>query len=280
MILVNGQEVKFETFPNGETRLVADSLNDGWIIKRLSFKYENDSDLIKLMLLKNYLDAIRKNVIEFVIYYMPYSRMDRSENGSPFTLKYIANFINSLNFLNVTVIEPHSDVTTALLNNVKARYINFELLPLVMKEIGFDKESDFIVFPDTTSNKRYGKVKIPNQLTGIKHRNFETGKIESLELAGEVNNEGFKALLIDDLCSYGGTFLLTAEKLRELGASEIYLLVGHCEDSIFKGSIFQSDLINKVFTTNTILTKQDYWSNAKYKDRLKVYDIEWLLSEN
>jgi ribose-phosphate pyrophosphokinase len=164
-----------------------------------------------------------------------------------------------------------------LLNKAQAKHINFDLLQNVMKEIGFDKDIDYVVFPDATANKRYGNVKIPNQLTGIKHRNFETGKIESLELAGKIKGKGFKALLIDDLSSYGGTFLMTAEKLKELGASEIYLLVGHCEDSIFEGNVFKTDLINKVFTTNSILTKQSDWINAKYKDRIKIYDIEGLI---
>src|SRR5437763_13037552 len=106
MILLNGKEVEFSTFPNGETHfknagLKVDSMN------MVSFKYTNDSDLVKLMFLKNYLDhySIRNTLI---IYYMPYSRMDRSEGGSPFTLKYVANFINSLKFNSIQVIEPHS----------------------------------------------------------------------------------------------------------------------------------------------------------------------------
>lgn len=275
MILLNGSEVKFEKFPNGETRIDKESfLQNCEFGNTVSFKYKDDSDLIKLMFVKKYLDSTDfMSPNNLVIYYMPYSRMDRSENDSPFTLKYVSEFVNELNFDSVEVLEPHSDVTCALLDRAKANYINFKLVEQVKKEVGFSDEVDYLVFPDGTANKRYGKINIPNQLTGIKHRNFQTGKIESLELAGKVNHEGFKALLIDDLCSYGGTFLLTAEKLKELGASEIYLLVGHCENSIFKGKIFETDLINKVFTTNSLLTEQNYWNNVKYKDRLKVYDI-------
>lgn len=281
MIKVNGHEVKFESFPNGETRLVADSIVTYlYGVNSVHFKYENDADLIKLMFVKNYLDThCDDKKINLVIYYMPYSRQDRVENNSAFTLKYVSNFINQLKFDKVTVIEPHSDVTTALLDGATQKSINFDLLPKVIDEVGFDINNDYIVFPDTTSNKRYGNVNIKNQLTGIKHRNFETGKIESLEIAGSVNHNGFKAIMIDDLSSYGGTFLMTAEKLKDLGASEIYLLVGHCEDSIFKGNVFKSDLIKKVFTTDTILTQQNNWSNAMHKDRIKVFGIGELLSE-
>lgn len=95
-----------------------------------------------------------------------------------------------------------------------------------------------------------------------------------------VNTNNFKAVLIDDLCSYGGTFLLTAKKLKDLGAKEIYLLVGHCEDSIFSGSVFTSGLIDKVFTTNTIMSKNGVWTNKQYNDKLKVFDIEGIFNES
>src|SRR5690606_21489303 len=120
MIKVNGQDVIFKKFPNGETKIIEDSINVlEWGKHTVSFKYENDEDFIKLMFVKNFIDSKRSKstTVELIIYYMPYSRMDRSENGSAFTLKYITNFINSLNFDRVIVVEPHSDVTPALLNN-------------------------------------------------------------------------------------------------------------------------------------------------------------------
>ncbi|NRT27906.1 phosphoribosylpyrophosphate synthetase [Clostridium beijerinckii] len=41
-----------------------------------------------------------------------------------------------------------------------------------------------------------------------------------------------------------------------MGATEIYLVVTHCEDTIFDGEILKTDLITKVFTTNSILSKE------------------------
>ena len=71
-----------------------------------------------------------------------------------------------------------------------------------------------------------------------------------------VTSKEFKAIIVDDLCSKGGTFILTASKLREMGATEIYLVVTHCEDTIFSGDILKTDLIKKVYTTNSILSKE------------------------
>jgi ribose-phosphate pyrophosphokinase len=269
MIWLNGEELHFNQFPNGETKMNESEIRScitrqGNMVDNLvKFQYRDDSDLIKLMFVKKYLDT-QKNGIgfhnnELLITYMPYSRMDRSENGSAFTLKYVCEFINSLNFDRVTVIEPHSDVTPALLNNCESRFISVEIFNKVVEEIGFNKECDYVYFPDATSHKRYSS-KIGNgykELIGLKKRDFATGQIVGLNIIGEIDRVGFKVVMIDDLSSMGTTFYKGAEKLKEMGASEIYLVVGHCEDTIYKGNIFKTNLINRVYTTDSILTNFD-----------------------
>jgi ribose-phosphate pyrophosphokinase len=275
MIKVNGKEVVFESFPNGETLLKADSLPEKMTtIRGISFKYENDSDLIKLMLLKNFIDSKHcANFIPLTIYYMPYSRMDRTENGSPFTLKYVADFINGLGFKTVKIVEPHSDVTPALVNNSESVYVNFDLIEQVKKEVGFDDELDYLMFPDAGAGKRYSKMKNKNVIIGNKVRDFETGKITEMSLQSEFDSSSEKVIIVDDLSSYGGTFVMSAEALRKEGFKEIYLLVAHAENAIFKGELFNH--MTKVFTTDTILDADHTLVSTK----LKVYDIEEVLNK-
>lgn len=288
MIKVNGKEVKFEQFPNGETKLIEDSVERGLhlMFPKVSFKYENDSDLIKLMFVKNYIDSIFRDVKAFLtIYYMPYSRMDRSENESAFTLKYISNFINSLDFYKVKVVEPHSDVTTALLNNVEPLYVNFDLVEKVKEEVGFNEEKDYIVFPDAGASKRYSNMKAQNTLFCNKVRDFKTGEIKGLELVGDTSKAyGRTAIIVDDLSSYGGTFIHTADRLREEGFVEVILLVAHAENVIFQRNSRTGKLlfehVDKLFTTDSILTEQKEWQNVIYEPKLKIYDIEGVLSND
>lgn len=275
MIKVNNEEIQFETFPNGETRMLAENLleligkNNNLVV---DFKYESDSDLIKLMFVKKYIERQHSGVTHLKIYYMPYSRMDRSENESPFTLKYVSDFINGLNFYTVEVIEPHSDVTCALLNNTDANYINFNLIDKIKEDTSFIEDVDYIVFPDTGASKRYANMSAKNVLVGHKHRNFKTGEIEKLELIGNINHHGTKAIIVDDLSSYGGTFVRTAIELKKLGIEEVYLLVAHAENSIFKGELF--DHMTKVYTTDTILSEQNHWQNKKFENQLHIFEIE------
>ncbi|WP_028609325.1 ribose-phosphate pyrophosphokinase [Paenibacillus harenae] len=266
MLKLNGMKLHFKPFPNGETLVNGDEiLTHMTDFNTIYWKYEEDGDLIKLMFVKSYLDA-RRAKCSLTIAYMPYSRMDRVEGTSAFTLKYTAAFLNSLQFESVTVIEPHSDVTLALIDRSLAKYPTIQLLEQVVTEVGFDPELDYLFFPDAGAQKRYSKVKGYNQLTGFKSRDFQTGEIQSLEVVGQVSGESFKAIIVDDLCSYGGTFMRSAEKLKEIGASHIYLLAGHCEKSIYKGKLLESALIDRVFTTDTILDGSEH-------DKIRVFEI-------
>lgn len=215
-------------------------------------KFIDDSDITHLIFLKEYLNEKNLNA-SLVIPYLPYSRMDRTEGVTLFTLKYFCKIINSLGFERVTVYEPHSDVSVALLDRVIVENMSSKIAMKVINEI--DSENLYIVYPDAGAEKRYSK-QIPYEkiLTCSKERDFKTGRIKRLDINGEIYGE-FDAVIVDDLCSRGGTFMLTANKLKEKGARNIYLVVTHCEDTIFHGDILEADFIKKIYTTDSILSK-------------------------
>lgn len=264
MIKLNGEVVKVERFPNGEARMK--NLLIRGEREHVEMRYEDDSDLFLLMLLKKHLDSGISKSAHLTIPYMPYSRQDRVEHAEEvFTLKYVAEIINSLKFDSVNIWEPHSDVTMALVDRSYASYPTVTLLPQVFFRIGASPalnftahNGDIIFFPDAGAAKRYSsKIPFP-YLVGYKDRDFATGKIKSFQIVGNAPEKPFRALIIDDLCSYGGTFLLAGEALRKLGAVEVYLFVTHCEKSVFAGGLLMdSSPINKVFCTNSIVTQGD-----------------------
>lgn len=275
MIKLNEKYLNITQFPNGETHIqgkdiLSQSLKHDSqgkdFINNITFYYETDADLIQLMFVKRYLDSLQRKS-SLTIAYMPYSRMDRIEGESVFTLKYISEFINSLNFDSIIIVEPHSDVTPALINNCLTTFPSVTILYGVKQLINFNSEKDFVYFPDASSQKRYSsKIGNCKSLVGLKHRDFDTGKITNLEVIGNTSNTPFKVIMIDDLCSYGGTFIMGAKKLKELGASEIYLVTGHAENSIYLGDIFKTNLIDKVFTTDSIIKEEK-------NNKIKIYSL-------
>lgn len=282
MIYLNSSEITFDRFPNGETKLDAVTVDETLYTTDestnvINLRYEDDSDLIKLLFLKKYIDNKLKkgSTVRLLIQYMPYSRMDRAMGGAAFTLQYVTDFINALDFDRVTVAEPHSDVTTALLNRSDAFMATQFLLPRVMRQIDFDSDSDYLFYPDAGAQKRYAEMAGAAHLVGYKHRDVTTGRITDLQLVGEPPAHPSKIIIVDDLSSYGGTFLLSATKLREAGFKEIYLLVTHAENSIFKGKLFETDLIDKIFTTDSLLDASQRTPAAA--DRLHVFPMNQLM---
>ena len=257
MINLNGEKVGVKKFPNGESLISSENLRIKYdAINIIKLKFENDEDITHLIFLKGHLDELRVKC-SLEIAYLPYSRMDRTEGMTVFTLKHLCKLINSLEFEAVLIYEPHSDVCVALLDRVKVIDMTKILTEQLLKNINNSEEDLYIVYPDAGAAKRYGKqIQYDKVLTASKERDFKTGYIKKLEINGNVLGKEFRAIIADDLCSKGGTFTLTASKLSEMGASEIYLVVTHCEDTIFSGDILKTDLIKKVYTTNSILSKE------------------------
>ena len=256
MILLNNKQIEIKKFPNGESFLNIEDLVLQEI-NEIKLKFENDEDITHLIFLKGQLDDLPAKA-KLTIGYLPYSRMDRTEGMRVFTLKYFTRLINSMNFESIVIYEPHSDVGTALLDRVSVVNISAELGIEVLEEVQEEGRKVYIVYPDAGAAKRYSKqIKYDKILTANKERDFHTGNIKSLEINGTIEDSDFDAIIIDDLCSKGGTFIMTAEKLKEMGARDIYLVVTHCEDTIFQGDVLKSNLIKKIYTTNSILTKED-----------------------
>ena len=133
---------------------------------------------------------------------------------------------------------------------------NQDLRVGVIKEISeYEGELPMMFYPDGGASKRYtGMIKLPYAY-GYKRRDTITGEILGLEILGAASEiAGKNILIVDDISSRGGTFYHSAKKLKELGAKNIYLYISHCENSILEGELIKSNLVKKIFTTDSILT--------------------------
>ena len=259
----------FKKFGNNEIRLdipkdVLDEINK---YTRIEFRYKDNESLFKLLLLDNVLE--RNNLsVDYYFWYLPYSRMDRiKEDGTAFSLEIIANLINNLKSANKKyTLDAHSDVSLALVRNIKELGKDFsfhnEVIKRVLKSEDFD-EKTILVFPDAGARKRFeNKVdlsKVKNIITCDKSRDFQTGQIKEI-IANfekrENQSDDFKNIfVIDDLCSYGGTFVGVKEAINKIikdNKAKYNLIITHCEDVILKGQVLNE--YEKVFTTDSLLT--------------------------
>lgn len=214
------------------------------------WNYENDAELFALICVKgHYEDAS----ITLNMPYIPHARMDRVQKAEDvFTLKYFCQVINSLNFNKIIVRDAHSNVALALLDRVINIPSDDDIKTAINHIEYYEKEIPVLFFPDEGAMKRYSsKLNLPYAF-GIKKRDWETGKILGLQL---INGEIVKdknVLIVDDICSRGGTFYHAANTLKEAGSKNIYLYVTHAEHTMIEGDMYNQDVIKKIFTTDSI----------------------------
>lgn len=245
-------EVKFtrEHFPDNTLLLKTGNhiLKDVKIV----WYYEDDAELFTIICLAKK----AKGRKELIMPYCPNARQDRvKSNEDVFTLKYFAETINSLGFDEVCILDPHSSVSEALFDNVHIltpeKYIHGAIERINSANL-------VLYFPDAGACKRYSDM-FPEYkyIYGNKIREWETGKIIGTEIVNPFNIDLKEkdVLMVDDICSKGTTFSKASEVLNNYDVNNIYLYVTHCEDTILKGEVLTNGLIEKVFTTNSIYTK-------------------------
>lgn len=257
MIKVNNKIVEIKRFPDGTLNIKGDnSILDEKV--DIAWHYENDSEYMAIAFLTKYYQA-RGNEVILYLFYVPNARMDRQGNPNDiFSMKYFGELINSLGFKTVHVLDVHSSVAYAVIKNCCIHNSKDIIENVVDEIVHIDNETPIMFYPDEGAVKRYSKdLNIPYAF-GMKNRDWETGEILGLNILGlsEEQIKGKNILIRDDICSRGGTFYHSAKKLKELGANKIYLYVTHCENTILDGELLTSGLIEKVFTTNSIFTKE------------------------
>lgn len=290
MIKVNGWEVQDKRFPDNTFNLTGDAVTflhnyytphtadpdteyrehvktveghgDGEGCFHITWKYEKPEELFVIqMLVAHMRDKMGAQQIHLFMPYIPNARMDRTHQpmSEVNVLKYFCQLINDLGFHSVTVCDAHSDAAINQLDRVIQFPMKEFVLSVVAGSFGPTDGYDYLFFPDDGAFKRYGQMyNFRTPMYGKKVRNWHTGVIERLDLEnpcgikpGDIGEK--RILIVDDICSRGGTFMHAGIKLKEFGFKHIGLCVTHLENTVFAGSLLKSDSpIEKIYTTDSL----------------------------
>jgi len=196
-----------------------------------------------------------------IVLYVPYfmgARSDRkfAEGGVNYLKQVICPIINSLNLTSILVLDPHSDVLEACLNNYD-KINNHTVVKHAL--IAIDNKNDApqrtaIVSPDAGALKKIfdiaQKFGIEKVVTAGKVRDMKTGKILKTELPATDWTGIQQVVIIDDICDGGRTFIELSKAIRESGFTDkIYLIVTH---GIFSAGFDSLDgCFDGIFCTNS-----------------------------
>jgi ribose-phosphate pyrophosphokinase len=192
----------------------------------IQWYYEDDAELFALICAAKHLRRINPALrLSLFLPYIPHSRMDRVyEPCDVFTLKYFAEVINSLGFHKVTVLDPHSNVSTALIDNIHILSPIHYIKQALQSIQDIEGETPLLYYPDSNAAKKYSDILALPYCYGSKKRNWENGKIEGLDIIQNSNDiTNHSILMIDDIISYGGSMYYSASALKGFGANNICL---------------------------------------------------------
>ncbi len=234
-------------FPVGETHVTAE-VTDFTGLADINWEYENDSEIIELLLLANSLHGLGIKVRRLNIPYVPFSRQDRVANaGEPLSIKVICDLINSIGAESVRITDPHSDVTTALLNNVQV-IPQQDVFHLYLPRTTYY----YLVSPDAGALKKIYKSKARggDLCHGViecnKQRNTVTGEITGINVPVAYLSPGASFIIMDDICDGGGTFVAIAKELKKTQPASVTLMVTH--GFFTKGLSVFDGLIDHIYT--------------------------------
>ena len=260
---------KISQFPDGQQSITLDMIDfdlTDKITVSISSHMNSFRDL-ELIIAAN--QALREfSYVENVKLNVPYFLGARSDRKfQPGTSNYlktvICPIINAQNFSRVTVLDPHSDVLEACLNNFH-KHNNHRLVKDALTRIdNKDGAQDRIclVSPDAGAYKKIFDVakefRINAVITATKVRDLKTGKILHTEVPlSDSQHSNFKFVIVDDICDGGRTFTEIAGAIRDqIPSAKIYLIVTH---GIFSaGADVFNEYFEHVYTTNSVKDSMD-----------------------
>jgi len=260
---------KISKFPDGQQGFLI--LNPTTVIKNSDVVIKSRlNDFKDLEIIISATSCLREIGVKNISLYIPYflgGRSDRKfENGGTNYIKnVISPIINLQNYTSVTVVDPHSDVIEACINNFR-KIDNVDLVKFALDDYKSDKKI-VVVSSDAGALKKVFNVveKISSEwagypvLIGSKHRDIK-GKITHTSVPDSDKYVDHDYFIIDDICDGGRTFIEVAKVIQEQidlnnGKGQLYLVITH---GIFSAGLEElKKYFQRIWTTNSIKNSND-----------------------
>lgn len=263
--------IEFLQFSGGERHIQLNPslLNPSENSVQIKASLSNSTDVMDYLLLENVL--LQQGIqLAVEIPYFPYARQDRiCAQGQAFSLDLMTKLLNSNTeqyvgqLQEIVVWDCHSQATLELLraNTTFQNVVNIEPIQIIQQSEALMQillaEHTVLVCPDTGATQRTQAIANGinaqrQQAIDIIHcekvRDASTGKIKATQVRS-ADLTGKTAVITDDICDGGATFIGIAQQLRRLNCQNIILYVTH---GIFsKGLDVFDGLVDQIFTSNS-----------------------------
>lgn len=217
-------------YPGGEVGLRATGS-----AREMISRVQSSDDLLRLCM---YLTAVRGQVDRVFLPYLPYARQDRiAAPGDPNALAFLAQMLDLTGVRYWITLDAHSDRAVMAFRDAGSALVSRSPVPYLihyLRQIVHPERPLVLIAPDAgAAEKVRGYAACIPAVRDViccrKKRDPDTGALSGFEVVGGPEKLTEFAVVVDDICDGGGTFLGVAAALRERygAALQLHLFTSH-----------------------------------------------------
>ncbi len=278
-------EAEVIRFANSEVRVrIIDKVKNETCVVIQPTSNPTDTNLMELFLFCDSLRRLEAKKVIGIIPYFGYARQDiQHRMGECVSANVVIRFLESIGFNKIYTIDLHDEATEGVFSIPFRNISTLKLLAqktrdYLKEEITSKKVA--IISPDQGGIERarkfgeyfFGTCDFPLVVMEKKRDLVRIHKSQTLSLYGDVR--GKTAILVDDMVISGSTLEPAIKLCLERGAKRVIAAIAHHDFSTKAPKIIQDSPLERIFTTNTILLKEEF-----VFPKLKEISVASLISE-
>lgn len=268
-------------FADGEVRVrILDNVKDQHVVVVQSLSQPGDANLMELCQFAQIAKREKAAKITAVIPYLAYARQHKAHRaGEAVSVALVASFLKTSGVSECVLLDIHEQEA---LNYFKMPVLHLSASDIFAAYIDshrddFGEDNIVIVAPD--KGRKLEAENLASDLEAgfavidkLRHLD-KTDEIDHNILTGDVKNK--EAVIFDDLISTGKTAILAAERCKENGALNAFLLATHGVFSKTDNSYWDNSAVDRVFVSNSINIPVE-----KRFNKLEVVSVSSLIAKS